>query len=209
MTMAADHVQPVRAHGMADAHDDPGDERQLGVEPLEHLLETRNEEHHQEDQHADCQEQQNGGIKHRRHHLGRANPFPAPGNRRSAPAPGPEIRRFRPPQPSPHRRGERFRARGHGVGQRHAVHHRIVNRLPFGLGGGLEASLQRMTSARLNGTPAASKLDRSRVKFSSVRGETFLDPKLKFSPGAAPAGGAGVGRRGLWAPPWRPLFRKG
>ena len=40
---------------------------------------------------------------------------------------------------------------------------------------GLEASLQRMTSARLNGTPAASKLESSRVKFSSIRGVTFLD----------------------------------
>ena len=33
---------------------------------------------------------------------------------------------------------------------------------------GLEASLQRITSARLSGTPAASKLESSRVKFSSI-----------------------------------------
>src|SRR5438067_13863066 len=41
---------------------------------------------------------------------------------------------------------------------------------------GAEASLQRMTNARLKGTPAASKLDSRRVKFSSIRAETFLDP---------------------------------
>ena len=45
-----------------------------------------------------------------------------------------------------------------------------------------------MTSARLNGTPAASRLERSRVKFSSIRAETFLDPRFKFSPAPAPAG---------------------
>src|ERR1051326_8937538 len=38
---------------------------------------------------------------------------------------------------------------------------------------GAEASRHNMTSARLKGTPAASKLESRRVKFSSIRAETF------------------------------------
>src|SRR5580700_10925823 len=53
---------------------------------------------------------------------------------------------------------------------------------------GEEASLQRITNARLSGTPAASRLDNKRVKFSSALGETFLDSNLKekFPGKAAP-----------------------
>ena len=40
----------------------------------------------------------------------------------------------------------------------------------FAWAAGVEASLYRITSARLNGTPAASKLESRRVKFSSVLG---------------------------------------
>ena len=46
-----------------------------------------------------------------------------------------------------------------------------------------------MTSARLKGTPAANKLESSRVKVSNMRGVMRLDLNLKLSPptGAAPA----------------------
>src|SRR5665213_3672765 len=44
---------------------------------------------------------------------------------------------------------------------------------------GAAVSLERITSARLNGTPAASRLERSRVKFSSSLVETFFDSNLK------------------------------
>src|SRR4051812_28275573 len=43
---------------------------------------------------------------------------------------------------------------------------------------GLDDSLQRITSARLNGTPAASKLESRRVKFSSALPETFCELNL-------------------------------
>src|SRR5580704_11868397 len=51
--------------------------------------------------------------------------------------------------------------------------------LHFAETAGVEASLARITSARLNGTPAASRLESSRVKFSSALGEIFLDSNLK------------------------------
>src|SRR5437660_1172727 len=54
----------------------------------------------------------------------------------------------------------------------------------FALATGLEDSLYKITSARLRGTPAASKLESNRVKFSSARPEIFagflkneIDPK--------------------------------
>jgi hypothetical protein len=40
---------------------------------------------------------------------------------------------------------------------------------------GLDDSLHRMTNARLNGTPAASRLESSRVNVSNMRGVTRLD----------------------------------
>src|ERR1043165_7246468 len=46
----------------------------------------------------------------------------------------------------------------------------------FSAATGEEASLQRITRARLSGTPAASKLESKRVKFSSILGDTFLAP---------------------------------
>src|SRR2546427_12029331 len=45
----------------------------------------------------------------------------------------------------------------------------------FALAAGVEASLYRITNARLNGTPAAKRLESSRVKFSSARPEIFSD----------------------------------
>src|SRR5580692_8009804 len=65
-----------------------------------------------------------------------------------------------------------------------------MSRTPFHLAAttGDLASLQRITSARLSGTPAASKLESNRVKFSSALGETFLDSNLKEKfPGNAAA----------------------
>jgi len=59
------------------------------------------------------------------------------------------------------------------------VHHEIVDLFHFAFAAGAEASLCKITSARLNGTPAASKLDSNRVKFSSSFAETFLDAKSK------------------------------
>src|SRR5436309_9019637 len=44
----------------------------------------------------------------------------------------------------------------------------------FAAAAGAEASLQRITNARLSGTPAASRLESRRVKFSSIRAETLL-----------------------------------
>src|SRR5438270_5173136 len=68
---------------------------------------------------------------------------------------------------------------------------------------GAEASLQRMTKARLNGTPAASKLESRRVKFSSMRAETLValpNESLRdrvgafvLSAGASLGGGLGGG----------------
>src|SRR6266481_4415914 len=55
----------------------------------------------------------------------------------------------------------------------------------FAAAAGAEASLQRITSARLSGTPAASRLESRRVKFSSIRAETLLEPP-KESLGLAP-----------------------
>src|ERR1039458_6385166 len=59
----------------------------------------------------------------------------------------------------------------------------------FALAAGLEASLWRITSARLNGTPAASRLDSSRVKFSSSRPDTLAD-RLRNDKRASDAGSA-------------------
>src|SRR2546427_11866597 len=49
----------------------------------------------------------------------------------------------------------------------------------FALAAGVEASLYRITNARLKGTPAASRLESKRVKFSNARPEIFsvLFPK--------------------------------
>src|SRR5437867_9845124 len=44
----------------------------------------------------------------------------------------------------------------------------------FAAAAGAEASLQRITNARLSGTPAASRLESRRVKFSSIRADTLL-----------------------------------
>jgi hypothetical protein len=46
----------------------------------------------------------------------------------------------------------------------------------FAPAAGVEDSLVRITRARLNGTPAASRLESSRVKFSSIRGVILVGP---------------------------------
>ena len=81
----------------------------------------------------------------------------------------------------------RFR---HRVGQRHAVHHQVVDFLPLGLRRRRRRlPCARITSARLNGTPAASRLDSSRVKFSSSFAETFLRAELERNVAERRAGG--------------------
>ena len=58
----------------------------------------------------------------------------------------------------------------------------------FSLATGTVASRWRMTRARLNGTPAASRLDSRRVKFSSVRALIFpllRDPSCQNDTGAS------------------------
>jgi len=59
----------------------------------------------------------------------------------------------------------------------------------FALAAGEEDSLWRITSARLSGTPAANRLDSSRVKFSSSRLETLAD-RLRNDNEASAAGSA-------------------
>src|SRR4029078_11542933 len=56
----------------------------------------------------------------------------------------------------------------------------------FSAATGEDASLQRITSARLSGTPAASRLESKRVKFSNSFEETFCEPNLKKN--LSPAG---------------------
>ena len=58
---------------------------------------------------------------------------------------------------------------------------------------GVEASLQRMTRARLRGTPAARRLARRRVKFSRARAVTFSVRPKERSKGAAGVAGAEAG----------------
>src|SRR2546427_3099062 len=45
----------------------------------------------------------------------------------------------------------------------------------FAAATGAEASLHKMTRARLSGTPAANRLESNRVKFSSIRAETLFE----------------------------------
>ena len=67
--------QPIMAHEVAGFHNDAGDERQLGMKAFEHFLKARNKEHHQEDENADGQEEQNHRIEHGRHDLAAQIPF--------------------------------------------------------------------------------------------------------------------------------------
>ena len=56
-------------HGVADGNDDTGNGGQLAPKPAEHLLEPGNEEHHEEDQDARGEHQQDERIEHRGYHL--------------------------------------------------------------------------------------------------------------------------------------------
>src|SRR5262245_11889097 len=50
---------------------------------------------------------------------------------------------------------------------------------------GADASLQRITRARLKGTPAARRLESKRVKFSSIRPEILVDDPTEIWKGEA------------------------
>jgi hypothetical protein len=152
--------------------------RERTAKSLEQFLEVGMKIHEQKCQHPQRQHEEDGRIQHgarhlraqflfarlkigdlRQHHVQKATRFA--GLHHGHVHARENVRRF----------GHRFR-------QRHAVNHQIVNSFHFAAAAGVEASEYRMTSARLNDTPAASKLESRRVKFSNALAETRWDWNL-------------------------------
>src|SRR5947208_10224480 len=83
----------------------------------------------------------------------------------------------------------------------------------FAAATGADASLHKITNARLSGTPAANRLDNKRVKFSSIRAETLLElPSVSLAERGdfvsldSAGGGAGSFFGALLPAPLGPLF---